>query len=626
MFILDMFYLGARDFMNVSTLLADVKKYFAGLKQGGRVICLVMRLFSAWLSACCLQYLFGRHIFNKEFAGEINPLVFILTAVGAYFVFTAIRFIPVIKKMNSDGWILLSVSAFTAVIVCISYNKEQGAGIGGYLAVAPFFALALWQVLSKLKLRVPSVVKKCWLAVIILGAAVMFLFCGISIALRYYTMRTPAFDFGIFAQMFENMKDTFEPVTTLERNRLLSHFAVHFSPAYYLMLPFYMIFPHPVTLQILQGLIVTSGVIPAFLICRKYNLSKLKCAAVCVVYALYPAFTGGCSYDLHENCMLLPLLLWLFWAVEREKLPLIAVFAVAVLSVKEDAAVYTAVVGLYMILSDRSRRIKITGAVVLVVSLGYFIGVCAYLESMGLGVMTWRYDNYMYSGQGGLVTVIFSLILNPAYVFSNLLSGDKAVFALEMLAPLAFIPLVSRKFHRYILLVPFILVNLMPNYIYQYSINFQYVFGSGALLFWLFIMNLADMKYDARRGMAAFSAVSAGLMFASTMTGLLSVMNSDDIIQKAPVIAYLEQLPVTDESITADTFFAPALYKQKELYSISTSQNPDEKSAPKADIVLLDRNMSEFAATYNYYISQGMCEVELDSSVSFRICRLEYAV
>ena len=82
---------------------------------------------------------------------------------------------------------------------------------------------------------------------------------------------------------------------------------------------------------------------------------------------------------------------------------------------------------------------------------------------------------------------------------------------------------------------------------------------------------------------------------------------------------------MTDESITADTFFAPALYKQKELYSISTSQNPDEKSAPKADIVLLDRNMSEFAATYNYYISQGMCEVELDSSVSFRICRLEYA-
>lgn len=70
----------------------------------------------------------------------------------------------------------------------------------------------------------------------------MLVFTALAMAMRYYKLSTPAFDFGIFAQMFENMKDGLGPVTTVERNYELSHFAVHFSPAYYLMLPFYMLF------------------------------------------------------------------------------------------------------------------------------------------------------------------------------------------------------------------------------------------------------------------------------------------------------------------------------------------------------------------------------------------------
>lgn len=70
----------------------------------------------------------------------------------------------------------------------------------------------------------------------------MLVFTALAMSLRYYKLCTPAFDFGIFTQMFENMKDGLGPVTTVERNYELSHFAVHFSPAYYLMLPFYMLF------------------------------------------------------------------------------------------------------------------------------------------------------------------------------------------------------------------------------------------------------------------------------------------------------------------------------------------------------------------------------------------------
>ena len=43
-------------------------------------------------------------------------------------------------------------------------------------------------------------------------------------------------------------------------------------------------------------------------------------------------------------------------------------------------------------------------------------------------------------------------------------------------------PLFTRRFDRYILLIPYILVNLMSDYTYQHNILFQYNFGSTALL------------------------------------------------------------------------------------------------------------------------------------------------
>ena len=70
---------------------------------------------------------------------------------------------------------------------------------------------------------------------------------------KYRGFCSPAFDFGIFSQMFGSMIKTGIQYTTVERNELLSHFAVHCSPIWYLMLPFYFIFPTPKNLVGLSG-------------------------------------------------------------------------------------------------------------------------------------------------------------------------------------------------------------------------------------------------------------------------------------------------------------------------------------------------------------------------------------
>lgn len=298
-----------------------MNKFFTRFKaseHGGEYL---MRFISAWLCSLVLILLFRpvKEVFNKEYAGEAPYLLLILFFAVFYGLLTVLRFIPKLRDMKTDcAALLISTAQFTVAYAVVMF-REKGTNIDFFLGVVLFIALAVWYTVGKHRIRLPKFTKKCWIAVLALSAVFMLVFTALAMAMRYYKLSTPAFDFGIFTQMFENMKDGLGPVTTVERNYELSHFAVHFSPAYYLMLPFYMLFPHPVTLQILQGIFVTSGIIPVFLIARKYGFSLIHSSLFSAIYALYPAFTGGCSYDIHENCMLPAFLLWLIWATEREK-------------------------------------------------------------------------------------------------------------------------------------------------------------------------------------------------------------------------------------------------------------------------------------------------------------------
>jgi len=157
---------------------------------------------------------------------------------------------------------------------------------------------------------------------------------------RFETLSTPTYDFNLFAQMFHNMAETFKPVTTLERNTLLSHFRIHLSPVYYLMLPFFTLIRTPATLNVLQAVIVGSGMVPMVLIARHFRLEAGVQMAFSIIYLFSAALMTSGFYDLHENCFLVPFLLLLILAIEKRNRPGMLIFTLLTLSVKEDAALY----------------------------------------------------------------------------------------------------------------------------------------------------------------------------------------------------------------------------------------------------------------------------------------------
>ena len=397
---------------------------------------------------------------------------------------------------------------------------------------------------------------------------------------RVYSFSTPSFDFGIFSQMYHYMKETGLPMTTLERDGLLSHFAVHVSPIYYVLLPFYLIAPFPATLQVLQAAVLTSAVIPLWKIGKHHGLTGLQRMLLCGLLLLYPAYSGGVGYDFHENCFLTPLLLWLFYGIDRKKWWIIGVAALLTLMVKEDAAVYVAVIALWLVVKSmlhfkrRDKHPLVIGSVLLVISLAWFLAVTGYLAKNGDGVMTYRYRNFMYDGSSSLLTVMKSVLLNPMKAIYECVDIEKVRFIGLTFVPLLGLPLFTRRYERYILLIPYLLINLMSDYRYQHDIFFQYTFGSGAFLFYLTVVNLADIKKDWKRIAALGTAlvVSVACLACTVVPKAISypirAIRYYDYYQD--IRDTLDTIP-EDAAVAAHTFYTVHLSQREIVYDIMYS-------------------------------------------------------
>jgi len=418
---------------------------------------------------------------------------------------------------------------------------------------------------------------RLWICILTLCSVSFFLFVGIWTVCRVYSFCTPTYDFGIFSQMFYYMKIKGLPFTTLERDGLLSHFAVHMSPIYYLFLPFYWLAPFPATLQILQALVITSAVIPLWKLGKLHGLSPFMRLLLCVLLLLYPAYSGGTSYDLHENCFLAPLLLWLFYGLDRQNTFLLLFCAFLTLMVKEDAAVYVAVIALWLVIrsllnkSAVSKKQFNTGIFLLILSIGWFLLVTGYLQNSGDGVMTYRYDNFMYDNSSSLITVIKAGLLCPMKALYECVDPEKLSFLAMTMLPLMGLPFLTRKYERYILLIPFLLVNLMSDYQYQHDIFFQYTFGSTACLFYLVLLNLSDFpkRWLKTIFLTAGIIIGAFLFYKEVIPKAIKYptycREHRDFYKEQSRI--LSKIP-NNASVAATTFYTTPLSSREILYDI----------------------------------------------------------
>ncbi len=497
--------------------------------------------------------------YNFDSADYFNSISF-----GGYFFSALLLFVFFILLLpeNLNGYTIVLIST---ALFYITNSQDKNI----------YFALVSSLVIGGLifyfanHLNFPVLNKKIVITLCIILGALFTLFVGGLTVIKFLNHRTPNFDFGIFSQMYHYLSKTFVPFTTCERDMLLSHFAVHFSPILYLGLPFYWLFPHPSTILALQAFVVALGILPIYKLAKHFNLSDNKTLAVIIIYVLHPTVIANNFYYFHENCFLTVLLLATFYFAEKGKSLPTYIFALLTMMVKEDAPVYVLLFGLYLLFSNKS---KLKGGILCTLSVVYFAVVTKLMSIFGQGIMTYRYENFIFDKNGSIYSVVINIIKNPAYLFDQLLKIEKLEFLILMLVPMALLPFAIKKPSRLILLIPMILINLMTEYKYQYDIGFQYTYASVAFLFYVTLLNLSelDSKYAKR---LLLCGVCSSLIFFSAVNlhridAIKTYKNEKFLVET--INEALDTIP-KDKSIKSQTFFIPALWNRDIVYQYDYS-------------------------------------------------------
>lgn len=568
--------------MNTKTLSSNMQKSHLSLE----------RIVAAFITSFMLSYiveLTGNSTFSEleTYYNSINFGVFFsITALGGIALCVATYFTKISSLIPRA---LVSVTAVLSVMFSAYVGTKDVYFLIG-IAVVDFIVVLWASKDDKLELSKINVSYKTCLITAICLLVFTTIYFSYYTSLRYQNFQNATFDFGIFAQMFENMATTGAPTTTLERSVEMSHFGVHFSPVFYLLLPGYMIFRSPIYLIWAQAFCVALGVIPVYLICKKLGLSGKITLAFEFIYAFYPCLFNGCFYDFHENKLLTTIILFLMYFIISDKTLLTLTFSVLLLSVKEDAAIYLIVIALYVIISRKNYSV---GSIMLALAVVYFVIAQKVVAALGTeGVMMWRLSDYFVNGEEGFFAVFKSVLFDMGYLIKMMFTADKFPFLIWMFLPLMFTSFMQKQVSALILLLPIIPINLMQSWQYQYNIDYQYTYGVAALIIFLSIIAIKNLKGNTRRIAVLMSVIMCATLSANT---LAPKIKNNTSYEKAygntteSIEEMLHTIPST-ASVTAGHYIAPHLYFVKELYSV-----PDYyKDIEQTDYFVVDTRNSEY--------------------------------
>src|SRR5262245_8533384 len=254
--------------------------------------------------------------------------------------------------------------------------------------------------------------------------------------LRYANYGVESFDIGIYSHAFWN---------ALHGNGLfnspegMDHLSGHASPGLYLLLPVYALAPNVFTLLALNGLALTSGAIPAYLIARRsFGVAASLCCVA--VYLTNPALRS-LNYDVHEVTFALPLLLWTMLFLECRRGGLMLVTLSLALLFKEEIGVLAAAVGVYVIAFQ--RRYHVGAAAVLLGVMWVVAGIYLVVPYHG-----GDHSNFSmrYGALGdGWIEIALSPALRPAALAATVGSRATLDYLIMVLAPFGFLPLLAPK-------------------------------------------------------------------------------------------------------------------------------------------------------------------------------------
>jgi uncharacterized membrane protein len=350
-----------------------------------------------------------------------------------------------------------------------------------------------------------------WICVGIMVLAYAVLVSWGSIRL-HDKLDTSLFDLGMFENLFWN---ALHGAQGLSADRM--YFGEHAPLILYVLLPIYALVPRPETLLVMQSTLLGTAAIPLFLLARRCLARAWQAVVLVAAFLLYPALHGPNFYDFHFLTLSIFFVLWAACFFVFEKWWAFWIALVLALGCREDVSIGVAAVGLGLAWTRYKPRV---GLVMAVVATAWFVVVkLVWMHSIASrDSFIGYYGGLVAPGQRGFYGVLVTLVSNPLYVIPQVLTREKLLLALQLLVPLAFLP-VRRLKTAFLLLPGLLVIGLTTGAAALVQIHFQYVAHFVPYVFVAAVAALAPMAMKRRR--AALAAVVLGSAVATVHFGAL---------------------------------------------------------------------------------------------------------
>jgi uncharacterized membrane protein len=416
--------------------------------------------------------------------------------------------------------------------------------------------------------------------------------------LNHVRMATATTDLGEYDNQFYNSLHGHPFRLPASEGNLEDWSALKFHADFiiYVLLPFYAISPGPISLLIIQTVLVALTAIPIYLFAAR-RLPRWIAAITALGFLLLPAVERPNFYDFHAVPIGMFFVAWAIWSIDRilheptagrrDHVLFWLSFALALAS-REDIAFGMVAISVFLLFYGRKLRLVVT---MLGISLAYFVTI-KFVIMPRIGVVWYHniYDDLKAAGLERYGAVVVTMLTNPVFVLKTMLSEPKLLYVLHMTVPLLFLWL--RRPYLWVAAVPSVFFTIMvTNRPPMFTTSFQYAFGwfpyivtAGALM----LKHIGDVSRHRQAAAAvalAFVSLGAGFQYGVLLGGKSILggfteralkVSPEELKRYYEIKAIAAQIP-KDASVAATNFEGPHVSTRLVLYNLGygLGENPD---------------------------------------------------
>jgi len=358
----------------------------------------------------------------------------------------------------------------------------------------------------------------------------------------------------------------------------INYFGDHSYFITLLTLPFFALFPHPLTLILLK---LSAFIIAAYLFYRiaYESLGQSAALALMVLYILFPANIFSMLYEFNPECFAPPALFWMFMAFQKKQWRSFFIASILLMLIKENMPLLVCAFGLWGLFHKGCPPKIAWGSFFLGAAVFYVlvIDVVPYFRHLSHHAFVVR---YAYLGHS-VGSIIFNLFTQPQRVGKVVFLGFHDGYIQSLFGPL----LVPALFSWQILLLmsPVLLQHLLSNGMSEHSIYYHY---GATMAPFIFLATMRTLCFCSQRANRKVSNSLLLLLIAASAINLYGYkdafvlrLNYHHDRLSAARWALVDAVPPQQGVITTFDFLAPLslrehVYTFHKVYDDSY-QNPE---------------------------------------------------